>query len=103
MPQFFIEIEKLGDEMLHILLFVLRDNCGDGVEISGKVRCHVVTDPCPKLLAIIDYYSDYASNCTARLRCHSSAETLKIKYQERLHIRAKGDEFYSSLQTGTFN
>jgi hypothetical protein len=115
-PQFLIELKKSGNEVLHILLFVLRDDCGDGVEISedlanllvnrlvetqpsGKVCCQVVTDPCLKLFAIIDY----ASNYTARLRCHSSAETVNMKYQERLQIRAKGDKFSSLLQTGSFN
>ncbi len=96
MPQFLIAMKKLVDEVLHsILLFVLRDNCGDGLEISedsenlhvnrlveeqpsSKVRCQVVTDPCLKLFEIIDY----ASNNTARLSCHSAAETVKMKYQE---------------------
>ncbi len=90
--------------------FVLRDDCSDCVEISedlasllvnrlfeaqpsGKVRCQAVTDPCLKLLAI----KDYASNYTARLSCQSSLETVKMKYQERLQIRAKCDNF-SSLE-----
>jgi hypothetical protein len=34
MPQFHIELKKSGCEVLHILLFVLWDDCGDGVEIS---------------------------------------------------------------------
>ena len=67
MPQFLIELKKSGNEVLHILLFVLRNDCGDCVEISedlanllvnrlvepqpsGKVLFHVVTDPGPKLL-----------------------------------------------------
>jgi hypothetical protein len=81
MPQFLIQLKKSGNEALHILLFVLRNDCGDCVEISedltnlllnrliepqpsGKVRCHVVTDPSPKLLASID---NNASSGTARL------------------------------------
>ncbi len=34
MPQFLIATKNLVDEVLHILLFVLRDNCGDGLKIS---------------------------------------------------------------------
>ena len=115
MPQFLIELKKSGNEVLHIILFVIRDDCGDSVEISedlanllvnrlvepqpsGKVCCQVVTDPCLKLFAIIDY----ASNNTARPSCHSSAETANMKYQERLHINAKGDRFSSLLQTASW-
>ncbi len=92
---------KTGNEGLHSLLFVLQDDGGVSVENSkdlanllvnrhvellppGKVRCHGVTDPCPKLREIIDYASKY----TARLSCpsHSAAESVMITYQERLHI-----------------
>jgi hypothetical protein len=116
MPQFLIAMKKLVYEVLHILLFVLRDNYGDGLEISedsenllvnrlveaqpsSKVCCQVATDPCLKLFVIIDY----ASNNTARLSCHSPAETVKMKCQELLHIGAKDDKFSSLLQTASFN
>ena len=95
MPQFLIETKKLVHEVLHILLVVLRDNCGDSLEISedlanlfvnrlvepqpsSKVCCQVVTDPCLKLFVIIDY----ASNNTARLSCHSPAETLEMNIRK---------------------
>jgi hypothetical protein len=34
MPQFLIELKKSGNEVLHIILFVIRDDCGNCVEIS---------------------------------------------------------------------
>ncbi len=37
MPQLFIEMKKLVYEVLHILLVVLRDNCGVSLEISENL------------------------------------------------------------------
>jgi hypothetical protein len=45
MPKFLIELKKWGNEAHYILLFVLRDYCGDGVEVSEDLANLLVNRP----------------------------------------------------------